>query len=139
MFFFTPAVKFVNCAGDGTIYCAMQKTLCTYDTEAQAWKQATPQDLQPLPPSLANHFATLLAANTADELNAAFLALGVADPLAENMNLLWRAIGSKVVVLNGPAATAFWRRSRSDDAADVGPASAHGLSMHCSWRRLVQL
>ena len=109
---------------NGTIYFAMKRTLATYNEEHKQWRPTPNHEIAPPPPGLAAQFAALYEARTAQDLEAAFSAMGVADPLAENMNVLYRALSGKVLVILGPGAQRLWRRSEAD-----GSANSHTQSL----------
>ena len=54
--------------------------------------------------------AKLVSAQTKAELRSAWVSLGVHDPMAENMNALYKAMRGIVLVVHGPGATRLWRR-----------------------------
>ena len=111
---------------DGTTFTAMRRTLCAFvDGE---WKEPNKDAVQPPPAALSRHMGALLRATTERELRAALADLGVDDPLADNGNLLFRAVTGKVLVMSGPKARQFWRRP-----GNVAEAEALHMETLCAW------
>ena len=136
----TSAFKFTNAAAyasymadNGTLYYAMPHTLAARDDEGR-WYEVPDDEITPPCAMLAERFASLLNAKTAEEITAAFVELGVAEPLHDGMKSLYKALRGTALVIIGKGVRQFWQHRTAatiDGQADAVALHSQALCVFC--------
>ncbi|CAJ1443895.1 unnamed protein product [Effrenium voratum] len=97
-------------------FFAMQRTLATY-IDGQ-WSRTPHALVRPPPPGRGAALASVLRADAESDLDAA---LGLLCPNIHSLPQLVKVLGSHVLVMMGPSAYTWWRRSNSQEQAEPQP------------------